>query len=1123
MSLRFIFGGSGAGKSTFVYREMVKKAIDHPQKQYIVMVPDQFTMSTQKALCSMHPSGGIMNIDVQSFSRLIHRISDEVGTHPRIQLDDTGKNLVLRKVSLQKEGELVMLGKKLRRPGYIHEVKSMISEFYQYAISPDDLAQMIEAAQDKGSLRGKLQDLKTLYEGFRAYISEKYITTEEALEELCGLIPRSSLLADCEIVFDGFTGFTPVQCKVVYALLQVAARVTITLCADDREDIMIAGNGQKLFALSQQTYSKLCAFADRERIEVEQNVFLSDKPVARYAQEEELAFLESELFRFHGKTYDKCPQHIHIFEAQTLVSEVQQVCLAIRRLIRKEGYCYRDIAVVTGDLERYGHIATREFDRYQIPYFMDQNRSVTYHPMTEYLLGALNLQKNRFSYESVFRFLRCGMTDITMDETDRLERYVRRLGIRGRASYERRFVRGEEAEQMEPIRQKLMEELSPILGRMKRAKDYVTALYRFAVSSRLQAKCMAFSRAFEEEGDLSAAKEYEKIYPACMDLLNQIYELIGEDEVTLDEFIEIFEAGISEIRIGTIPQHVDQVVIGDIQRTRLGNIKALFFIGVNDGVIPGKGGGGGILSDMEREFLLGIGSEMAPTPRQKIFEQRLYLYQNMTRPTKRLYLSYARMDGQGKQILPSYLIHEITGLFPKLSVRVQESVSEEEIWDQIETKQDGLDDFAALMRCFMSGESDADSRKDQKVREALSVLSRAYRGDEQTDQLFRAAASVYEPVRLSQSVAKLLYESNKKGSISRLEQFAACGYAHFLRYGLGITSQKEYEFEAVDFGTVYHAAIDILFNMLRGDGRKLLEVSAQEITQMVEQAVGEIAKSYGDVVLYSSDRNVYRIRQMKQVLVRSMLTLQHQLAKGNFEPAFFEKSFTIKGAFELVGKVDRVDLCKVGDKTYVKVIDYKSGTKSYDESELYYGLSLQLPLYLYAMVRELSEKNKREEVIPAAMLYYGLHNPLIKEEEADSPDSLKEAVYKKMRMDGLTLEEDAVLLRMDGGLETESESDVIKVKKNKNGSYSKTSQIVTRDEMDTCLSYAASKAEMLMKEIMDGDIAVSPVRLEGSQTDSCSYCPYGQICRFDPQIPGYEKKELPKITMDEIKEAMKCN
>ncbi len=1123
MSLRFVFGGSGSGKSTFVYEEIIRRSMAMPDQQFIVMVPDQFTMSSQKALCSMHPNGGIMNIDVQSFSRLIHRVSDEVGTHPRTLLDDTGKNLVLRKVSLQKAEKLVMLGKKLRRPGYIHEVKSMISEFYQYAISPQDLTQMIESAQDKGSLQAKLQDLKTLYEGFREYISEKYITTEEALDELCGLIPRSAMLAGCEIVFDGFTGFTPVQCKVVYALLQVASRVTITLCADGREDILIVGNEQKLFALSQQTYSKLCAYADQERIEVEENVFLSEKPVLRYAGQEELAFLESHLFRFHGKTYEKIPQHIRIFEAQSLGSELQQVCLTIRRLIRKEGYGYRDIAVVTGDLERYSHIAAREFERYQIPYFMDQNRSVTYHPMTEYLLGALNLQKNRFSYESVFRFLRCGMTDITMDEADRLELYVRRLGIRGRTSYERRFVRGEEAAQMEPIRQKLMEELAPVLGSMKTAKDYVMALYRLSVSSRLQEKCMAFSRAFEEEGDLSAAKEYEKIYPACMDLLGQIYELIGEDEVTLDEFMEIFEAGISEIRIGTIPQHVDQVVIGDIQRSRLGNIKALFFIGVNDGVIPGKGGGGGILSDMEREFLLGTGREMAPSPRQKIFEQRLYLYQNMTRPTERLYVSYARMDGQGRQIMPSYLIHELTGLFPKLSVRREESVSEEEVWEQIETKLDGLDDFASLMRVFMSGESDADPRREQKVRESLAVLGKAYQGDVQTDRLLEAAALAYEPVRLSQNAVRLLYESNKKGSISRLEQFAACGYAHFLRYGLGIVPQKEYEFEAVDFGTVYHAVIDNLFRMLRSDGRMLTEVSMQEMEQMVEQALGEVAKSYGDVVLYSSDRNVYRIRQMKQVLVRSILTLQHQLAKGNFKPAYFEKNFSIKGAFELIGKVDRVDLCKSEGKTYVKVIDYKSGTKNYDESELYYGLSLQLPLYLYAMVRELSGKNAGEEIIPAAMLYYGLHNPLVKEEEADSADSLKAAVYKKMRMDGLTLEEDDVLLRMDGELGTENESDVIKVKKNRNGSYSKTSQIVTREEMETCLSFAAEKAEALMEEIVAGNIAVSPVALEGSQTDSCSYCPYGQICRFDPQIAGYQKKELPKVTMEEIKEAMKCN
>lgn len=1121
MSLRFVFGGSGAGKSTYVFEEVIRQAVLQPQRQFIVMVPDQFTMSTQKMLCSMHPSGGIMNIDVQSFSRLIHRIADEVGTRERTQLDDTGKNLILRSVALQKQDELTVLAAKLKRPGYIHEVKSMISEFYQYAISPADLEEMIELSQGKGSLSYKLRDLKILYEGFQEYISQQYITTEEALEELCAMIPRSVLLAGCDIVVDGFTGFTPIQCKVLFQLMQTAAQMTITLCADTREDILTAGNDQKLFALSQRTYSKLCAMADKEHIEVTDSVFLSQKPVARYAQQPELAFLEANLFRYSGRTFAQQPEKIRVYEADTLVGEVQQICLAIKELIRGSGCYYRDIAVVTGDLGRYAHIVEREFERYQIPYFMDQSRSVTYHPMTEYLLGALNLLKKRFSYESVFRFLRCGMSDITMDEADRLEQYVRRIGIRGRQAYERRFVRGDDAAQMDAVRVRLMDELAPVLGTMKTAGDYVKALYGLSLSSKLQEKCLSFAREFEEAGDMSAAKEYEKIYPACMDLLNQIYELVGAQQVTQEEFVEIFEAGISEIRIGTIPQNVDQVVVGDIERSRLDAVKALFFMGVNDGVIPGKGSGGGFLSDMEREFLIRSGREMAPSPRQQIFEQRLYLYQNMTKPTQRLYLSYSRMDGSGRQALPSYLIRELKGLFPALSVMGEDDFAGEGILSQIASLQDGLDDYAGLMRCYMNGEVASGTQQEQAFLETLQVACRAYRGEKQSEKLLEAALLHYVPQKLEKSITDLLYREHGKGSISRLEQFAACGYAHFLRYGLGLLPRREYEFAAVDFGTVYHAVLDAFFRSLQSSGRQLVDLSEDKIVQMTQEALDETAREYADVVLYSSGRNMYRISQMKQVLVRSLLTMRHQLAKGNFSPAYFERPFSVKGEFELIGKIDRVDLCEDGERTYVKVIDYKSGTKTFDESELYYGLSLQLPLYLYAAVQQVSQERPGSDVVPASMLYYSLRNLIVKEQDLGADEDVEAAVCQQMRMDGRTLDDAGVIAGLDRQMG--AQSDVIKVKKNKDGSYSKSSQLRTKEEMDACLAFAVEKSRQLMRDIMDGDIAVNPVQIEGSRTDSCTYCPYLQICRFDPRIPGYEKAELTKVSGDVIKEEMGCS
>ncbi|MBE5882474.1 MAG: helicase-exonuclease AddAB subunit AddB [Lachnospiraceae bacterium] len=1113
MGLQFVFGGSGAGKSTKVYDKIWKQSMEHPEKKYLIMVPDQFTMYTQKQLCLMHPRGGIMNIEVLSFSRLIHRVSEEVGRKERAVLDDTGKNLVLRKVAIEKEEELVLLKEKVKRPGYIHEVKSMISEFYQYDIREKDMEEMIAQAQGKGALSLKMQDLKTLYGGFAQYIRDKYITTEESLDELCGMIPRSGLLRGSVIVFDGFTGFTPVQNRVLRKLMQVADEVIVTLCADGEDDIVHSCEEQKLFALSGKTYRTLSGLAQEHGVAVRNPIYLTEKPVKRYENNPAMAFLEANLFRYKNKIYEDEQQAIFIREADGLVSEIQSVCLEIKNLICREEYCYRDIAVVTGDLERYAHLLETEFARYKIPYFIDRNRGVAHHPLTEYLKSALGLLKDNFSYESVFRFLRSGMTGLLTDETDRLENYVRAYGIRGKKAYLEEFTLSDCAEELNVIRMRLVEEIQPLLSTCANAKEYAMALFELCHANCLQEKCNAYAAQFEERGDASKAKEYEKIYPACMDLLNQIYELIGEDEMDVAEFLAVFEAGVAEIRVGTIPQNVDQVVVGDIERTRLKQIRALFFIGVNDGVIPGGNGNGGLLSDMERQFFIEQGRELAPSPRQKIFEQRLYLYQNMTKPSDRLYLSYSKVDGSGKSVLPSYLIRVIQGLYPLLKV---EPVTDKIAGNlaKIATREDGLDDFAQLLRMYLNGES-ASGSGEEMLRESLGILCRVYGEDEVAGKIREAALTTYENVPLSDMAAELLYRDRNKGSVSRLEQFAACAYAHFLRYGLELREQEEYDFDAMDFGIIYHHVLEKVSFGLRQHGVTLAEAEQSLIHELVERALEEYASEYGGRILSSNARNEHRVGQMKKVLLQSLSAMQYQLSKGTFKPTYFEKSFQLKGDFPLIGKVDRIDLCREDDKVYVKVVDYKSGTKKFSLEELYYGLSLQLPAYMNAAMEMLKEKEPEAEAVPASMLYCRLQNPFVDESVRDVEQELR----KEMRPEGLSNDSDKVISMLDEGLS--GSSDVIRITKNKDGSLGRYSQTVSEEVFRTVLAYTEQKMHMLMEEMRRGEIGAVPVHLEKDKNDSCTYCAYRGICRMDMRIPGYEKRELPKMTEEKIEEEMR--
>ncbi len=1095
MSLEIIAGASGSGKSTYAYNELIRRSLQHPRQQFIIIVPDQFSMSTTREICRLHPSGGILNIDVLSFSRLTHRILDEVGRADRTVLDDTGKNLILRRVALMQEDRLAFLKGKMRRPGYIHEVKSQISEFYQYDISPDDLESLIEKSHGQGYLAGKLQDLKVLYESFQAYINEKYITTEEALLELCRQIPSSKLLDGSCVLFDHFTGFTPVQIRVVGELMQVCERVDVTLCIDREPD-----EADRLFDLTKKTFNRLMQLAGEVGCEVLPVVYMNDPACRRYASLPAMDFLERQLLRFGRQVYDRPQDAIGIYEAGFRRDEVRWCCRRIRSLIR-QGYEYRQIAIETGDMEGYSDLLRAELARCGIPFYMDTSRSVLQNQMVTYLRCLLRMLIDDFTADSVMGYLRSGLTDFTADETDRFDLYLNALGIRGRSRFSKTFDLGSDAEQAEEMRKRLMESLAPFLVPARTAREFTLRLYDMCTYQHLQEKCDALAGRFSEAGELSLAKEYEKIYGSIMELFDRIYDLIGDDEMDAAEYLSIFEAGVAEIRIGTIPQSVDQVMVGDMQRTRLEPVKALFFLGVNEGIIPQKEGNRGLLSEMEREYLLESGVTLAPGPREKLYEQRLYLYQNMTKPAEHLYLSYSLLDNNGKSLLPSYLIRHILSLYPSLKV---ERAGGRDMAEprRIESAEDGLDDLALMLREYAQGECSTQRRSE--LEGLLMALTAAYRGDNRAGDLIRSAFTVYVPRPLSRTAIDAIYDP--RGTISRLEQMAACPFAHFIRYGLGLREKQEYSFEQSDLGSIYHSVLERFFRSLKEEGMSLSLQTDDQIRERLHETLMEVAQGYGNEILFSSGRNEYRLRQMEETLLRSLKSLRHQFAKSGFAPAYFERRFEQSGGHPIRGIIDRVDVAQSGGRYYVKVVDYKTGNHKLDGNKLYYGVSLQLPIYLKQAVEVVRGEHPGAEVIPAGMFYYKVQNPLIAQKNA----SVEEELLREMRPQGMFLEEDEVLNLLDRDLLTEGRSDVI-VADIKSGRLSSNSQSASSARLKGYLDYATQKADDLMQQIRDGNIAVAPFQTGKGERgfDSCAYCPYMGICGFDDKIPGYRKEVCP--------------
>ncbi len=1103
MAVQLILGSSGAGKSHYIYHKVVEEAMAHPERNYLVIVPEQFTMQTQKALVQTHPGGGILNIDVLSFQRLAYRIFEEVGGDSRQLLEETGKTLVLEKVVQMNRKKLKYLGNQMSKPGYIQEMKSLISELMQYDVGAEQMEEMLASSSDKTLLHQKMKDVQILYEEFRKYLSDRFLTAEEILDVLCQKLSLSKQIPQSTVVFDGFTGFTPIQYKVLEQMMALCPQIYITVTLGEEEEPFARCKPFELFAMSKQMIRAVRELAGKTKTRMEEPHRVSKSPKWRFSESPALDHLEKVLFRYGVERFRRDTDQIALFAAANPLKEMTEVARQIARLIRKEGYRYGDIAVITGDLEAYGNYAQQVFDGAGIPYFLDRKHSVLMNPFVEFIRSGLDVMVQNFSYESVFRHLRCGLTDLTSEEIDRLENYVIALGIRGWGRWNETWVRvyrgmkEEEILEINEIRKKVMSGLSVFADHFKKrgntVLDDAKALYGYIVQENIQQKLEHQKQQFALRGDAAMEKEYAQIYGIVINLLDKLVEILGAEKITQREFVQLMEAGLSEATVGIIPPSTDQVLVGDMERTRLKDIKALFFVGVNDGIIPKSSKTGGILSEPDREFFSNQGISLAPTPREAMYRQRFYLYLNLTKPSHRLCLSYSMANAKGEALGPAYLIGIMRQTFPCISVC--DIVIKQGDVRQFERPQDSLDRLVAGMRAITREEPD-DCWKE------LYNWFAAQPEYEEFLQMLTDAAFYHKPVdKISASVAKALYGEVSVHSATRLEKFAVCAFAHFLQYGLALTQRAEYEFTPMDLGNVMHNALEYFSGKLKDKGLDWKNLTEEEREALVEECIDSVVDDYGNTILHSSARNAYMIQRIKRILNRTVWALQCHLQNGEFAPEGFEVS--IGG-----GRIDRLDVCETSDKVYVKVIDYKTGGTTFDLLAIYHGLKLQLMVYLDGALETERRKHPHKEVEPAGVFYYNIQDPMIRTKAREDIESVHHRILKMLKMNGLVTADKEVLEKMDVTMES------LPVSFNKDGSYSRWSKVASREQFDLLRNFVSQKIYTIKEQIEQGEAEIAPYEL--GRKNGCMYCPYQSVCGFDRRIPGFEYRRLKQFSDEEV-------
>lgn len=1153
MGLQFIIGGSGTGKTTYMFNEMIEKSMENKGIKYMAVVPEQFTMETQKTIVNLSPGRGTMDIDILSFDRLAKRVFEEAGLNSLKVLDDTGKCLIIRKIIEENKNKLSVFGSKAKMAGFIDEMKSMISELYQYGVGEKELDEMLKISEKKPLLYAKISDIRLIMENLKTYLEDKFIMNEELLQRVCELIPESKLIKDSYIVFDEYTGFTPVQYKVIGYLLKYASQVNVALTIrdGDKTDFSKVNCAADIFGITIKTLNKLKRIADEQQIELHSDIIL--KSSYRWNNKNEFKYLEENIFKFGKKPFNLDNDNLSIHMCGNTDDETEYVAYTIKKLVSSQNIRYKDIAVITADIDTYYRSITENFGKHDIPCFIDHKRNIITNPMVESIRAVLEIINENYSYETVFRYLKCGMSSLGRDEIDRLENYVIRWGIRGYKKYSSEFKT--EDERINQAREKLMQDTQELYEVFKKKKGItvrqaMTAIYNMVTKLNMDIKLDIMRKYFEDGKNLSMAKEYTQVYEKVMELFDKIVFLIGDEVISINELTAILDSGFEDIKVGIVPPTLDRVVVGDTQRTRLNNIKVLFFIGVNDGLIPKSEPRGGILTQAERSFLAEGNIELAPTARENAFIQKYYLYLMLTKMSDRLYLSFKRINGDGSSARQSYLINSFIKMFRGIKITDEENTKDVPVTDRITNISTAE---AYVSESVYDYIADTMSSADRVI--FREVYLACVRENVNFTDVINATIFENNPSKIDTAIAKVLYGENLLNSVSRLERFAACAYEHFIYYGLALQPRREYEVNRADIGSIYHKAIELFFRKINGRNILWDKMDSELRDMLINESVNEAVDLSGNDVFADNARNAFTINRVKRMAEKTAWILQEQIVAGSFVPKDFEIRFSsdygldeLKYIFEdggqmgLKGVIDRIDYYNDGDDIYIKIVDYKSGSKKLDINDVYNGLQLQLVLYMEAAVELTKKRNPDKNIIPAGLFYYNIDNPVINEKDinskkevlsagADEADKVRqqcadEMVLKQQRPEGLLSGDDKILTAMDKSMADEElngkESVFAPISYNSKGELKSGSKLITDNDMQSLIRYVHLKAGELGQAILNGSIELNPYikantkgNIKMSETP-CAYCEYKTICGFDKKISGCNYRTLYKDKDDEV-------
>ncbi|EGD48701.1 ATP-dependent nuclease subunit B [Ruminiclostridium papyrosolvens DSM 2782] len=1117
MSLQFIYGRSGSGKSFHCLKSIKTKQNKDNSKKLVLLVPEQYTLQAERDLIKVLGTGGILNTEVLSFRRMAYRVMNEVGgiTYPHIH--PAGKSMIIYRILDRLKEQFTIFHKSANCKGFVNTLSTLITELKRYNVRADSFDEVLEGLTEDNYLLHKLKEIKLIYSEFDNMLESRYRDTDDELTLLASKLDSTEMYSKAEIWIDGFAGFTPQEVEVISKLIQQTENVYITMCTDVLFDEMQSGSTD-VFAAVKKSCKKFVSIAEASDVKILPPVGLNSANLPRFKESRELQSQEANYFAYPYRVYQQPTTDIELFESVNIYAEIEECARDIIRQCRDNDMQFKDITVATRNLTGYENLIEVIFEQYNIPCFIDSKTEITNHPLVRMVLSMLEIFTENWSYEAVFRYLKSGLTGIEDTRIDLLENYVLACGIRGsrwtqeaewNTSIEFRPDDKQSPEndemllQVNVTRNEVREPLLRFRNRTKgrrTAEDFCTGIYEYLVEIGVEERIRDYIDSFTQNGQLRLAGEYQQVWNILMDVFDQVVEVMGDETFGIEKFANVFKIGLAEYKISSIPASLDQVLIGSIEHLRSHEIKALYILGTNDGVFPSAGISEGVLSDKDRDVLNKKGIELASDTKSKAFDELYLIYRTLTMPKNFLRISWPIADHEGRTMRPSTIISRMRKIFPNITEKnnILKPAGVNNNIDLIASPVPSFNQLVSILRQKNEG-----IEPGHMWKELFAWFSAQEEWKQKCDAMINALKYRNIAVPVDKAKIRELYGKNPYFTVSRLEKYTSCPFAFYVQYGLGARERKIYRLSPPDVGTFMHAVIERFSKMVDENNYSWREIDRQWCSDEVSKIVDELLASMKNTILGGSKRFKALAVRLKRVVTRAVWLIAEHIRRSSFEPVGYEVEFGEGGAYppivieldsgekiKLVGRIDRIDTLSTDNGKYLRIVDYKSGDKDFKLSDVYYGLQMQLITYLDALWE--SSENSGEKALPGGILYFRVDDPMIKGTGSSSPEEIETAIMKKLKMKGLLLADVQLIKYMDNTIE--GNSIIIPARINKGDVLGKSSA-ATIEQFTVLRSFVKQILKDMCSELMKGKVPISPYKKK--KLTSCSYCNYSSVCQFD--------------------------